>query len=132
MYGQYIDRMQVIFKTLPYAHDMATHLRQLREASGITVRELARQIGESHTNVLYWEASGNLPRSNVLIPMAKALGVTVEQLLGEARPRRAPVAGGRLGQLVEKVSALPRRQQEKVIDIFETVLVGQQTKANGH
>jgi transcriptional regulator with XRE-family HTH domain len=132
MYGQYINHMQAIFDNPPYALDMATHLRKLREASGLTVRELARQIGENHTNVLYWESSGNLPRSNVLVPMAKALGVTVEHLLGEAKPRRAPVAGGRLGQLVEKVSSLPRRQQEKVIDMFETVLVGQQTKAASH
>jgi len=30
------------------------------------------------------------------------------------------------------VSRLPRRQQEKIVEIFETVLAGQQSKANGH
>ena len=69
---------------------MATksNLRQLREAAGLSVRELARQIGESHTNVIYWERSGQIPRSDVLAPMAKALGITVHDLLGEPKPGR--------------------------------------------
>ncbi len=83
------------------------------------------------SNVNFWETSGNLPRSNVLVAIAKALGVTLEELLGEPRPRRAPALGGRLGRLLENVSRLPRRQQDKVVDMFETVLAGQQSKANG-
>jgi len=75
IYGQYADHMQVLFPAVAYDALMATksRLRTLREAAGLTVRELARQIDEQHTNVLYWETSGNLPRSNVLVPMAKAL-----------------------------------------------------------
>jgi transcriptional regulator with XRE-family HTH domain len=120
-YGQYTDQMQGLFSSVVYHGGMAekSRLRQLREAAGISVRELARQIGEQHTNVLYWENSGNLPRSNVLLPMAKALGVTVEELLGEPRPKRVVSPGGRARQLFEAVSKLPRRQQDKVLDILE-------------
>jgi transcriptional regulator with XRE-family HTH domain len=127
--------MQVLFSALPYDADMskaASRLRHFREKAGLSLRELARQIGEQPSNVSYWERSGGLPRADLLMPIASSLGVSVEELLGKTKPRRAPVAGGRLGQLVEKVSSLPRRQQEKVIDMFETVLVGQQTKAASH
>src|SRR6202051_3186966 len=79
--------------------------------AGLSVRELARQIGESNTNVSYWERSGQIPRSDVLAPMAKALGVTVHELLGEPRPGRLVVPGGRLGQVFDQVTKLPRRQQ---------------------
>jgi hypothetical protein len=58
-------------------------LLYLREAAGLSVRELARQIGESNTNVSYWESSGQIPRSDVLAPLAKVLGVSVEELLGK-------------------------------------------------
>ena len=109
----------------------ASRLRHLREKAGLSLRELARQINEQPSNINFWETSGNRPRSDVLINIAKALGVTVEELLGEPRPRRAPAPGGRLGRLVEGVARLPRRQQEKVIEMFETMLVGQQSKANG-
>jgi transcriptional regulator with XRE-family HTH domain len=118
-----------------YDSDMAkaaSRLRELRERAGLSLRELARQIGEDHSNVGFWERSGKIPRSDVLAPMAKTLGVTVEELLGEPRPKRVAKPGGKLGQVFESVSRLPRRQQEKIVDIFETVLAGQQSKANGH
>jgi transcriptional regulator with XRE-family HTH domain len=130
MYGQYTVHMQELFLTGDYVASMATssRLRQLREAAGLSVRELARQIGESHTNVSYWERSGQIPRSDVLTAMAKALGVTVEELLGESRPKRVVSPGGRSRQLFEAVSKMPRRQQEKILDILEP-FVHQHAKA---
>ena len=103
---------------------MATksNLRRLRETAGLSVRELAKQIGESHTNVSYWERSGQIPRSDVLAPMAKVLGVTVHDLLGEPKPGRAVTPGGKLGQVFGQVAKLPRRQQQKVIEMAEGFL----------
>ena len=99
-----------------------SRLRQLREAAGLSLRELARQIGEEPSNVSYWETSGNLPRSNVLLPMAKALGVTVEELLGESRPKRVVSPGGHARQLFEAVSKMPRRQQQKIVEVVEALV----------
>jgi len=126
--------MQALFPIATYAStNMAAHagepsrLRMLREAAGLTLRELARRIEEQPSNINYWETSGNLPRSNVLIPYAKALGVSVEELLGQAKPQRVS-PGGRLGQLVESISKLPRRQQQKIIDTLDTLLAGQNAR----
>ncbi|HRG54701.1 MAG TPA: helix-turn-helix transcriptional regulator [Lacunisphaera sp.] len=104
-------------------------LRQLRESKGLSVRELARQIDEQHTNVSFWERTGTLPRSNALVPLALVLGVSVEQLLGEAKPKRVTVPGGRLRQVFERASKLPRRQQEKVAEFLEA-FVERQEKAS--
>jgi len=104
---------------LPEKPDSDTHLTQLREHAGLTVRELARQVGTSHTNILYWERSGKVGKTEFLLPMAKALGVTVEEVLGEPRPRKTITAGGKMGQLFEEASKLPRSQQEKVIAVLE-------------
>jgi len=121
--------MQALFYLQPYIGDMAekSKLRQLREAAGLSLRELARQIGESNTNVSYWERTGQIPRSNVLAPMAKALGVSVEVLLGEPAPRRVVTPGGKAGAVFEAVSKLPRRQREKILDVVEA-LVAQHSK----
>jgi len=119
--------MQASFPLLPYTPVIMaqkTRLRQLREAAGISLRELARQIGETHTNVGFWERTGTLPRSNVLVPISQALGVTVEQLLGDT-PKRAMPTGGRLRQLFERASKLPRRQQEKLIAVIEPFVAAQ-------
>jgi transcriptional regulator with XRE-family HTH domain len=122
--------MQEVFSAFVYAPVMAnkSRLRELREAKGISLRELARQIGEEHSNVRYWETSGNLPRSNVLVPMAKALGVTVEQLLGEEKPSRVISPGGKARQLFEEVSKLPRRQQEHIVKVVSALLVQAKTE----
>ena len=119
--------MQGIFRVRGYSHAMAetiSHLRGLREASGLSVRELARQIDQQPSNVSFWETSGKLPRSEVLLPMASALGVSVEELLG-ARPKRNGSPGGRLGKAVERITKLPRRQQGKILDVVDALLAQQ-------
>jgi len=98
-----------------------TRLRTLREAAGISLREFARQIGEHPSNVSFWERSGKIPRSNVLAPMAKALGVSVEELLGEKPPRRNAPAG-RARQTFDEVSQLPRSRQKKILDVVDALI----------
>jgi transcriptional regulator with XRE-family HTH domain len=108
-----------IYDSRMAAKKIESPLRALREAAGISLRELARQIGEDHSNVRFWETTGKIPRSDVLIPMAKALGVTVEELLGEPKAKRSSTPGGRVGQMFEAVSKLPRRQQQKIVDLLQ-------------
>lgn len=112
---------------LPDKPDSETHLTLLREQAGLTVRELARQVGTSHSNILYWERSGKIGKMEFLLPMAKALGVTVEEVLGEARPRKTITAGGKLGQLFEEASKLPRSQQDKVLAVLEPFVTAHRT-----
>ena len=94
-------------------------LKALRKAANLSQRELAILIGEIHTNVAYWETSGNLPRSDVLLPMAQALGVSVEELLGAPKLKTSGAPAGKARQLFAAVNKLPRRQQEKIFDILQ-------------
>ena len=117
--------MQELFSGVAYAVTMTAkngHLRSLRENAGLTLRELARQVGEHPSNVSYWERTGSTPKSDVLLPMAKALGVTVEELLGEPKPRRATAPGGKARQAFDAVSKLPRRQQDKIVEVVEALV----------
>ena len=126
--------MQEIFQMNVYDASMASkqkqgnHLRKLRIKSGLSLRELARQIDEQHSNVNFWETTDTLPRSNVLLPMAKALGVTVEELLGEPKPRKQAAPGGKLGLVVDRISRMPRRRQQRIIETVETLLTGEEAK----
>jgi transcriptional regulator with XRE-family HTH domain len=124
--------MQALFSARPYDADMAktaSRLRAFREAAGLSQRELARQIGQDQSNIRYWEQSGNLPRSDVLVPMAQALGVTVEEVLGAARPKRVVGPGGKLGRAFQEALRLPRRQQEKLAE-FVKIFVAQHPNGN--
>jgi transcriptional regulator with XRE-family HTH domain len=104
---------------LPEKPNSETHLTLLREQAGLTLRELARQVGTSHSNLLYWERSGKVGKMEFLLPIAKALGVTVEEILGQPRPRKTITAGGKMGQLFEEASKMPRSQQDKVVAVLE-------------
>ena len=123
--------MQAIFHRRPYialvsrngaSNDNGDRLKRFRKAAGLSQRELAEKIGVIHSNVNFWENNGKLPRSDVLVPMARALGVTVEELLGEPKPRANAKPRGKLGEVFDKVSRLPRRQQQKVVEMAEGFL----------
>lgn len=104
-------------------------LRELREHAGLSQRELARMIGQDSSNVSYWERTEKIPRSELLVPIAKALGVTVEELLGQPKPKSMPTKG-KLNHVFERVSQLPRRQQQKVIEMAEGFLALHETKSS--
>ena len=128
----YTAHMQAAFSArvyLPLMPKAVSKLRKLREAAGLSLRELARQIGEQPTNVSFWERTGTLPKSDVLIPIAKALGVTVEELLGEPKAKRAPAPGGKVRQVFEAVTKLPRRQQQKIVEVVEALVSQHSDKA---
>ena len=59
--------------------------------------------------------------------MAKILGVTVAELIGETKTRHAPPAGGRLGQLFEAASKLPRHRQQKIVEVLELLVKNTRT-----
>lgn len=129
--------MQALFPSRPYAEDMeqrtdpkrGERLRRLRKAAGLSQRELAEQLDVHHSNIGFWERTGTAPRPNLLPQMAKLLGVSVEQIIGEQTPTKKAAPGGRLGKVFEEVSALPRRQQQKVIEFVEAFVAQQKTKA---
>jgi len=129
-------------QTRPYAPGVARKLSRqrprqgarlaaLRRAAGLTQTELAQLVGETQQNIAYWEQSERPPRSDVLPKLAKVLGVKIEQLLEGDLPqlrRAGPV--GKVQKIFEEVSTLPRRQQERVVEMV-SALVEQYKRKTG-
>ncbi|MFO0840857.1 MAG: helix-turn-helix transcriptional regulator [Gemmataceae bacterium] len=59
-------------------------LRRLRLAGKLSQAELAKRSGLSARNVQNWEQGHRVPRAPSLLALARALGVTVDTLLGDA------------------------------------------------
>ena len=101
-----------------------TRLAALRKDAGLSQYELARYVGVPQANIAFWERSEKPPRSDVLPKMAQALGVTVEDLLiaGDEKPLRKKAAkgngrpAGKVREVFDRVSKLPRRQQEHIVN----------------
>jgi transcriptional regulator with XRE-family HTH domain len=104
-------------------------LRALRQATGLSQRELARQLGIHHSNLGYWEKSGNLPGSDVLPQLAKLLGVSLGDLLDESsQPQKALAPNGRALLAFAAVSKMPKKQQEKIVEVVEAFVAQHTTK----
>ena len=58
-----------------------TTIKQLRESKGMTQMELADKIGVSSKAVSKWETAKGLPDITLLEPLAKALSVSVMELM---------------------------------------------------
>ena len=56
-------------------------IKRLREAKGITQTQLAEQIGVSDKAVSKWETAKGRPDITLIEPLAKALGVSVMELM---------------------------------------------------
>src|SRR5438477_8757806 len=83
-------------------------LAELRKAAGLTHYDLARKVGVPQPNIAFWELSSKPPRSDVLPKLAKALGVTLDELIEDnsakdiLRLRRGP--SGKLRKLFDDLS----------------------------
>lgn len=67
--------------------EFGDRLRNYRKAKHLTQQELAERLGVSDKSVSRWE-NGSYPDVPLLGPLAKELGVTVDDLLGTAPPLR--------------------------------------------
>lgn len=81
-------------------------------------------MGVPQANIAFWERSEKPPRSDVLPKMAQALGFSVEDLLilSDEKPLRKKAAKsntrpvGKVREVFDRVSKLPRRQQEHIVN----------------
>jgi len=61
-------------------HDIRSHLRQHRQASGLTQQELAERVGVTRQTILSIEKGKYTPSVALALGFAEVLGVEVEDL----------------------------------------------------
>jgi transcriptional regulator with XRE-family HTH domain len=94
----------------------------LREAAGLTQKQLADKLSVSVSNVGFWERWDKPPRGEIISKLAEALGISVDTLLGTTPPKSRPVPKGRLHEAFQAATKLPRRQQQKIAEVVEALL----------
>ncbi len=93
-------------------------MAQARERTGLSQKDLAAKMGVTQQAIASWERRTAAVRSDTLIRLVSILGVSSDELLG-IKPVKRGTPSGRLHQVFNSVSKLPRRQQEKVIEFVE-------------
>jgi transcriptional regulator with XRE-family HTH domain len=99
-----------------------TRLAALRKQAGITQTALAQKIGVSQRMMAYYEGPTAFPPAIQLPAMAKALGISVEALLGtETAKRKTKAVDTRMQRRLQQIASLPpdeRRQIMQLVDAF--------------
>ncbi|MFC1498217.1 helix-turn-helix domain-containing protein [Verrucomicrobiota bacterium] len=107
-------------------HGTGARITELRIQAGLSQKDLAERIDVPIANIGFWERTNTPPSSKVLPELAKALDTTVEFiLLGKEKTNRKRSGGptGKTKEVFEEVSSLPRRQQKKIIDVVDALIV---------
>ena len=108
-------------------------LYNARIQAGLSQTQIAEQLGITQPSYADWERRSVALKPEYLPKLAQILHVPVDYLLGAKNAaRRDPGPAGKARQVFAAVSRLPRKQQQKVIEMAEGFLALHQSKSNGH
>jgi transcriptional regulator with XRE-family HTH domain len=104
-------------------------LHTLREAAGLTQAQVADKLEITARAYAFWEREPVALKAEQLATLADVLGVTADELIGREEPKkRGTGPAGKLRQVFERASQLPRSQQAKVAEFVEAFVT--QAKAS--
>jgi transcriptional regulator with XRE-family HTH domain len=100
--------------------EFGQRMAEARERAGFTQIELAKRLGVTQQVIAAWERRIIALRPEQIKAIAQALSTTADYLIGISESWKGSKGpSGKVRQVFEQVSKLPRRQQEKVVEFVE-------------
>jgi len=96
-------------------------IERLRKARGLTQEELAQKIRVTQRVIAYYEGETEHLPANLLVPLAKALRVSLEELLGLKRQEIYPPRYAALWRRLKKAETLSKKDQRAVLHYIEAL-----------
>ena len=111
---------------------LGERIAQARQQAGLTQAQLADKLGTTQRVVTYWEREAVGLRADQLAQLAESLGVSADYFLGRAAKKaRGNGPAGKARTIFERVSQLPRFQQQRILATVEDMLIAQSAKSGG-
>jgi transcriptional regulator with XRE-family HTH domain len=105
----------------------------LRKMRGLTQVQLAEALGTTQRVISYYETEAELPPSTAIIPLARVLEVSTDELLGlkTIEPNgNSSVQKQRLWKRFQKMEVLPTKDQRAVIRLINSLAGSSQAEAS--
>ena len=103
---------------------LGQRIAERRKALGITQVQLAEVLGIAQQTMAHYE--GGVARIAVesLRTLAQTLDVSMEELVGDADPKRATKRGPapRIQRQLEQLQQLPKIKQQAILQVLDSVL----------
>lgn len=107
---------------------LGERIAHARAAVGMTQHQLAERLGVSQQMVGYLELRPVAVRPEMLAKISESLGVSLDELIGgNGAPHKPSGPTGRMRQVFEEVSRLPRSRQQRIVGVVEDMLAAQRT-----
>ena len=116
-------------RTLTGFGERLTHLRKAR---GLTQTELGAKAGVSQRVIAYYEQDGAQPPGPMLIDLADAMKISVDELLGRTTPNAPPTdpKTARLMKRLQRIQELPQPDRQAVLKVLDALLVKHEIRAS--
>jgi transcriptional regulator with XRE-family HTH domain len=98
-------------------------LKEIRLGRGLTQQELGDAVDVSNRVIAYYEQDGAQPPGPLLVDLARALGVTTDELLG-VEPLREKISPkqARIRKRLQRVEELPAADQRAVLKFVDALV----------
>jgi transcriptional regulator with XRE-family HTH domain len=113
------------------AGDFGERLATARKARGLTQVQLAQAIGSTQRAISYYENNGGYPPTPVAVELARALGISTEELMGLqpiGQSGQSPETQ-RLWKKFQQLLALPEKDRRAVIRLVNSLVTSKQASA---
>lgn len=111
--------------------DFGKRLHAIREDLGLSQAQVASQLGITQTAYALWERQSVSIKLEQIEKLSETLKVPVSYLFGENEAKqRGKGPSGKLSQVLERASQLPKSQQNKIAEFVEAFINEQQRKAS--
>lgn len=99
----------------------STRVKELRAKKGLSMDELASELGVTKSRVNMWENNGTVPRMNVLIDLANHFNVTTDYLLGNDNTGNISHDNAKLSSIQRNLGKLNEEDLEKAEGMLKAV-----------
>jgi transcriptional regulator with XRE-family HTH domain len=101
---------------------LGARVAQARKARNLTQHQLCEQLGIPQQTLANYEVGTTRFPASMLPTLAQILGLTLDELMGQEKPKgkRGPLP--RLQQQIERIRELPKMKQQAVMEVLEMVL----------
>jgi transcriptional regulator with XRE-family HTH domain len=116
-------------KTTHEEESVGERIAKLRVERGYSQRDLAKETGISHRMIAYYEKQAQHPPTHVMPVLAKALGVSIDQLFGlEKIKSDNKNKDMRLWRRFSQIEKLDAKEKRQVIQLLDTFIEKEQLK----
>jgi transcriptional regulator with XRE-family HTH domain len=98
-------------------------LAELRKRAGYTQVELAEELGVTQRIITYYERESIHPPAHLITPIAQALKITADELLGHAPLKKEPKPRNtRLQRRLEQIERLAPTEKRQVLQVLDAFI----------